>query len=286
MPLPSTSIQAARVSPPAALARLAAVGPAHPVVRRCSRARRNLLPRSERVVLIAGRRAHEAVLRAGAVVDCLLWCPGERPDPWLVDVAQSVAEVAGEAHLISPRTLTRVYPAASAPELVSLVRLPEWRPVEVITPAARLVLVADGIEYAGNLGTLVRTADACAADAVILTCGVARITHPKAFKASRGTVLTTPTVSYRSVASAKRDLVAAGFALYVADPAAVTSYRDASLGQGSTAVVVGSEGEGVCQAWRTPDGTAVSIPMHGRADSLNVAVSAALPMFEARARLG
>jgi TrmH family RNA methyltransferase len=182
------------------------------------------------------------------------------------------------------RTLSRIHPGLAAPAMVAVVRLPRWRPVDVLSERAQLILVADGVEYAGNLGTLVRTADACAADAVLLTGAVARLTHPKTFVASRGTVLTVPVVEYASVAQAGADLAVAGFTAYVADPAAPTSYRDAGLGSGRTAVVVGSEGNGVSPQWRT--GLArVAIPMRGRADSLNVATSAAVLLFEARAAL-
>ena len=96
-------------------------------------------------------------------------------------------------------------------------------------------------------------------------------------------MLTLPTVEYGSVADARRDLAAAGFTTYVADPAGATPYRRAGLGSGPTAVVVGSEGDGVAEEWRTGL-TRVSIPMRGRADSLNVAASAAVLLFEARAR--
>ena len=148
------------------------------------------------------------------------------------------------------------------------------------------MLVADGVEYAGNLGTLIRTADACAADAVLVTNGVARLTHAKAFVASRGTVLTMPTLEYASVAAAVHDLQTGGFTIYAADPTATLSYRDSALGRGPTAVVVGSEGRGLSDEWRTSASTAVSIPMRGHANSLNVAASAAVLMYEARARLG
>jgi TrmH family RNA methyltransferase len=78
--------------------------------------------------------------------------------------------------------------------------------------------------------------------------------------------------------------VAAGFTAYVADPAGATPYRAAGLGSGRTAVVVGSEGDGVSEEWR--EGlTRIAIPMRGRADSLNVAASAAVLLFEARATL-
>jgi TrmH family RNA methyltransferase len=154
----------------------------------------------------------------------------------------------------------------------------------VLADDARLVLVADGIEYAGNLGTLVRTADACAADALLLTRATARVTHPKAFAASRGMVLTTPVLSYRSISEARSGLASAGFTTYVADPAGATPYRSAGLGRGRTAVVDGSEGDGVSDEWRRGL-PRVAIPMLGRADSLNVAASAAVLLFEARAAL-
>lgn len=275
-------------SPPAAtsvLGALVPVGAAHDDVRRYSRARRNLLPRADHVTAVTGGWAHEAVLRAGAVVESTLWCPGERPHPELEATAARVAATALRAGRISARTLARAHPeSAAAPALLSVVRLPRWDPAKVLVGGARLVLAADGIEYAGNLGTLVRTADACDVDALVLTRGTARLTHPKVFAASRGTVLTTPVLSFETVAEAREALVAAGFTAYVADPAGATPYRTAGLGRGPTAVVVGSEGTGVSDEWRRGL-TRVCIPMRGRADSLNVAASAAVLLFEARAAL-
>ena len=98
-----------------------------------------------------------------------------------------VAARAVRAYRVSERVLARLQPDATAPALLSVVRLPTWDVRRTPHWTARLVLVADGIEYAGNLGTLVRTADACAADALVLTRATARVTHPKVFSASRGT---------------------------------------------------------------------------------------------------
>ena len=284
MPTPRLSLPrpAAAFADASALDRLPAAGASHDVVRRYSRARRNLLPRSERVTAVSGGWAHDVVVRSGAAVDDVLWCPGERRHPALEVTAVAVAAGAGRAVRISERTLARIHPGLTAPALLSVVRVPGWSALP-LGSGAGLVLVADGIEYAGNLGTLIRTADACAVDALVLTRGTTRVTHPKTFVASRGTVLTTPVLEYDDVATARADLRDAGFTTYVADPAGATSYRDAGLGAGPTAVVVGSEGDGVAEEWRTGL-TRVSIPMRGRADSLNVAASAAVLLFEARAR--
>jgi TrmH family RNA methyltransferase len=269
---------------PTLLDRLPPAGTSHDEVRRYSRARRNLLPRADHVAAVCGTWAHEAVLASDAIVDLALWCPGERPHPGLETTAAEIAHRARRAFRVSPRVLARLQPDATAPELLSLVRLPQWDPALVLTRHARLLLVADGIEYAGNLGTLLRTADACAADALVLTRPTARVTHPLVFRASRGMVLSQPVLSYATVAAARLALSAAGFTAYVADPAGATSYRSAGLGSGPTAVVVGSEGNGVSEEWRTGL-TRVSIPMRGRADSLNVATSAAVLLYEARAVL-
>jgi len=267
---------------PSTLTRLPQAGASHDDVRRYSRARRNVLPRADHVTAVVGDWAHEAVLRSGATVDAVLWCPGERRHPPLETTAARVVDRAGRAFRISQRTLARIHPGLTAPALVSVVRLPRWSAALLRKDGNRLVLVADGIEYAGNLGTLIRTADACGVDALILTRATARVTHPKTFAASRGTVLTTPVLSYGDVAAARADLAASGFTTYVADPAGPTSYRHAGLGSGPTAVVVGSEGQGVADEWRSGL-TRVAIPMRGQADSLNVAVSAAVLLFEARA---
>src|SRR5262249_24427124 len=152
------------------------------------------------------------VLRSEAPVDLVLWCPSDdHPYPQLEATAAAVAARASRAFGISERTLARIQPDATAPALLSLVRLPRSVPQRVLTGDARLLPLAPGTDYAANPGTVVRAADACAADALVLTRATARVTHPKAFAASRGMVLTTPVLTYPSIAAARADLAAAGF---------------------------------------------------------------------------
>ena len=258
---------------PVPVAPLQPIGPSHAAARLYSRARRNLLPRGERLVAVSGGWQHEVLRRTG-IRPVVTLCCGASP----LAPAQATYET-------SARTLARLHPGMAPPALLSVVRLPHWRPADVLRPDAQLVLVADGIEYAGNLGSLVRTADAAGAAAVVLTNAVARVSHPKVFEASRGTVLTMPVLEFCDVGDARRDLTAASFTPYVADPAAAVEYRDVGYGHRKVAIVVGSEGDGVAAGWRTPDLTRVSIPMRGRADSLNVAASASILLFDAAARI-
>ena len=174
----------------------------------------------------------------------------DRPD----DLASRVIARAETAYTISERALARLHPGIAAPALLSVVRLPRWSPTEVLRPSARLLLVADGIEYAGNLGTLIRSADACGADGVVLTSVDARLSHPKVFVASRGTVMTMPVLEYGDVDVAPRDLAAAGFTAYVADPAAERSYRATDYAERAAIVVgrraTGSVPRGGLPTWR------------------------------------
>jgi TrmH family RNA methyltransferase len=260
------------VSTPVPVLPLQPIGPSHEAARLYSRARRNLLPREEHLVAVSGRWQHDLLRRTGVRAVVTLCCGASPLVP---------AEATYET---SARTLARLHPGVAPPALLSVVRLPHWRRTDVLRPDSRLVLVADGIEYAGNLGTLVRTADAAGADGVVLTSAAARVTHPKVFVASRGTLLTMPVLEYSDVIGAKRDLSMAGFTVYVADPAAAVDYRDVGYEHRKVAIVVGSEGAGVAAEWRTPDLTRVSIPMRGHADSLNVAASASVLLFDAAAR--
>lgn len=268
------------MSIPSLLPRLTPVAAGHPAARRYLHARRNVLSRHDRVIAVAGHWAHEQAARLGADVEVFLWCPGAAPSPSApLPFVAGFAAAAASSYEISERTLDRLHPGARAPGLLSVLRLPTWDPERTLR-RARVVLVADGIEYAGNLGALLRTVDASGADALVVTNPVARLTHPTVFSASRGTVLSTPTLEFETPAEALRALAAAGFDIVVADPDAHRDYRALRYDGARVAIVVGSEGAGVSAPWRDAALTRVRISMRGRADSLNVATAAAILLFD------
>jgi TrmH family RNA methyltransferase len=273
------------MSPLCTSVRLPPAAASHQAVRRYLLARRCALPRGELVVPVAGLWAHRQLLRLEATVEAFLWCPGAAEssyEPVLADVVEALVARAEASYVISERTLARLQPGAGAPGLLSLVRLPAWRPRDVFGRVGRrLVLVADGIEYAGNLGTLVRTVDACGAAGLVLSGPMARLTHPTVFTASRGTVVTTPVLVCGDAGAARRVVESEGFRILVADPDVACDYRIVQYDDRPTAIVVGSEGHGVSDAWRGGAAEPVAIPMRGRADSLNVAAAAAILLFSA-----
>jgi TrmH family RNA methyltransferase len=252
------------------------VGAHHPSVRDLLTVRKDGAPGR---IMIEGGWEHDRLLATKTPIDTFFWCP----EAGTTYAAERIAERAAEVYRISERLLTRLSRKSRSDGLISVVRLPVWRPHTFRFTNSSLVLVADGVEYAGNLGTLIRTVDAANADCLVLTSRRARPSHPAVYSASRGTILTTPVLEFEEVSQAARWLRGHGFRLHLADPAATGSYRCRAY-DGPTAFVVGSEGSGLSKAWHEQGCEAVSIPMLGQADSLNVALSAGILLFEARAR--
>jgi TrmH family RNA methyltransferase len=168
--------------------------------------------------------------------------------------------------------------------MVSLVRLPCWEPAEVPLRRRALVLVADAIEIPGNLGTLLRTLDACGGDCLLLTNRRTRLSHPKVFRGSRGMNLRVPVVEFDEPDAAAEWLLQRGFGVYLATTgAAAVPYRGIRY-PARTAVVVGNERYGISRPWVERGFTQVTVPMLGAADSLNVSVCASILLYEVRAR--
>lgn len=255
------------------------VGAQHPRVRDLLALRKDGSPGR---IMVEGTWEHDRLLTTSATIEALFWCPEDgTPDP--STIVARIAERAEEVYRISPKVLARMARKTRSEGLISIAHLPEWRPHAFRFTNRSLVLVADGVEYAGNLGTLIRTADAANADCLVLTSRRARPTHPAVYSASRGTVLSTPIVEFDDIPSAAAWLRSHRFRVHLADPAATGTYRVPQY-DGPTAFVVGSEGSGLSRAWHDQGFDAVSIPMLGQADSLNVALSAGILLFEARAR--
>ncbi|MEQ7123124.1 TrmH family RNA methyltransferase [Actinopolymorpha sp. B11F2] len=237
-----------------------------------------------RSIVVEGAWAHEMLLASGTKADTFLWCPGAARTTQARVCADRMCATASTAYEISEKVLARLSDREKPDGLVSLAQLPHWDAGTWEFGESALVLVADGIEYAGNLGTLIRTADACRAECLALVNRRVRLTHRRVFGASRGTVLSMPVLEFADGWEVAEWLDRHGFEVILANPRAGRTYRDCDYREARTAVVVGSEGRGPSRMWWGRPVTEVSIPMLGSADSLNVAASAAILLFGARAR--
>lgn len=158
---------------------------------------------------------------------------------------------------------------------------PQWRRTlaDLALPAEPFVLVVEAIEKPGNLGTILRSADAAGCHAVIVCDPVTDIFNPNVVRASTGVLFAVPLVVAESAAVCAW-LRASRIRIVVTTPAAATIYSQADL-RGPLAVVMGSEQYGLSEFWLQAADLPVRIPMAGQADSLNVAMATIITLFEA-----
>jgi len=142
-----------------------------------------------------------------------------------------------------------------------------------------LLVVAEAVEKPGNLGAILRSADAAGVHALLLCDPTTDLSNPNVVRSSRGTLFSLPVVEAQKD-EAMRWLRERGIKLIAATPQADLIYTQADL-RGPSAIAVGTEKEGLSQTWLEQADVAVRIPMRGRVNSLNVATATTLLLYEA-----
>jgi len=145
--------------------------------------------------------------------------------------------------------------------------------------AEPLVLVVESIEKPGNLGTIMRTADAAGVDAVVVADPGTDPFNPNVVRASIGSLFTVP-LAVASTDKAQTWLGVSGIRAISTTPYAERLYGQADY-RGPVGIVVGSEQNGLSESWMSDSFEQVRIPMAGTADSLNAAMAAGIVLFEA-----
>jgi TrmH family RNA methyltransferase len=229
--------------------------------------------------LIEGTRETERAAEAGVTIETLLIAP-----EWLRPEGHALAarlerggvpviELAGPA-------FARLGRRQGPDGIVAVARPPRPALDDLDLPTDALVLVAIGTEKPGNLGALARSADAAAADALIAVEDQGTDPwNPAAIRASMGAVFSVPTVA-APAAEVRAWLDRRALRRVAATPDADVDIWDADL-TGPVALLLGPEHAGLDDDWRRFADVRARVPMGGRADSLNVAVTGALLLFEA-----
>lgn len=152
-------------------------------------------------------------------------------------------------------------------------------PEDLSLTANSLVLVLESVEKPGNLGAVLRTADAAGVDAVFICDPLTDLYNPNLIRASLGAIFSVPTVCCTSQ-EAFSVIKPAGLRILTAQLQDSELYYDTDMTCG-TALVFGTEDKGLTDFWRERSDAKIRIPMAGLMDSLNVSVSAAILCFEA-----
>ena len=239
---------------------------------------------SSGLTLVDGGRESLRAMEAGAVVESAFVCPPLLATPEAKRVAEKLRQSFGpfgaaiEYAEVSERAFERLAYGDRSDGVILVVRVPRTELSELQLAAEPLIVVTENVEKPGNVGAIIRSADAVGVDAVIAVGGT-DLFNPNVIRASVGTVFSMP-VAAASAADAAAWLRGREIRVVASIVDAERLHIEADL-RGPLAIVLGSEATGLSDAWRTPDVEALRLPMAGVADSLNVSVAAAVLLYEA-----
>ncbi len=229
--------------------------------------------------LIYGARELLQALRGRVPLVELFLCVPLCKSPEAQEVLARLDEFKTDTWHVPPELFEKMAFGARHDGVLAVAETPR-RLLRELEPAGRgLIAVLEGLEKPGNVGAVLRSADAAGVAAVIVADPHTDLFNPNCIRASLGTVFTRP-VCTATTPEALEWLRRRGSRIFAARLEAKRPYTEADLVD-NAAVVMGNEACGLSEAWRAADVTAIKLPLHGTADSLNVSAASAVLFYEA-----
>lgn len=221
--------------------------------------------------VVEGRREVERCVEAGLEVASAYVCP---------DIAGGMCSLpADEVCVVSREVYEKMAYRGGTEGIVAVVRDKMLTLGDLALGERPLLLVVERVEKPGNLGAILRSADAAGVDAVVVCDPLTDLRNPNLIRSSLGAAFTVPCVACEG-ADCIAFLKARGIQILTAQLQDSRLYYDTDM-QRPTAIVMGAEATGLTDLWRDAADAHIRIPMAGQVDSLNVSVSAAILLFEA-----
>jgi len=231
----------------------------------------------EGLFVVEGVRLAEEAIRAQVRAQWVLHT--EKLDPRARAALNQLARLGAQVVLVSPEALQAISDTETPPGLLTVLPFPELPVPQPLT----FGLIVDNLRDPGNLGTILRTADAAGAQAVCLTSGTVDAYNPKVVRAAMGAHFHVPLLEMSWEGLTER---LAGLEVWLAEAREGERYDQVDWRK-PCALLIGSEAEGPSAAARHWATRQVHIPMLGQAESLNAAIAAGVILFEiARQRRG
>ena len=259
--------------------------------------------RKSGLFVVEGRQEVEHCLAAGYTVDTVFYCPdldhgdsgnhGDRlfqdhgvgsPDTvfaenWIRRTDPVIRPAAPRCFAVSKDVYERIAYRGSTEGIIAEVRQRTLSLDDLQLSDRPLIVVLESVEKPGNLGAILRSADAAGADAVVVCDPLTDLYNPNLIRSSVGAAFTVPCVACSSD-DCIRFLKQRGIRILTAQLQDSHLYYATDM-TAATAIVMGTEHAGLTPQWRQAADAHIRIPMLGRVDSLNVSVSAAILLFEA-----
>lgn len=232
--------------------------------------------REKGLFVVEGRRELEHCLEAGYSASALFCCP-----EILGDEQSRICSLCPDADVfeVPSHLYAKLAYREGTEGVIAQIRSKSLKLSELKLSPAPLIAVLESVEKPGNLGAVLRSADAAGADAVIVCDPLTDLFNPNLIRSSLGGIFSVPCVAC-STQEAIAWLKACNIRILTAQLQDSEWYYESDMKCG-TAIVIGTESTGLGDAWREAADAHIKIPMLGRLDSLNASVSAAILLFEA-----
>ena len=228
--------------------------------------------RKHGLFVVEGRREVERCIQKSYQIDSLFWCPE-------IFGAEEPAANGARVFEVSATIYNKVAYRGGTEGIIAEVKTREHTLQDLRLPDSPLIVVLERVEKPGNLGAILRSADAAGADAVIACDPLTDLYNPNLIRSSTGAFFSVPCVACTSaecIAFLKQHAIR----ILTAQLQDSSLYYDTDMRQ-PTAIVMGTEATGLTDQWRQAADAHIRIPMLGITDSLNVSVSAAILLYEA-----
>ncbi len=253
---------------------------ANPLIKRVRALQARKVREAQGVFLVEGVQAVWQAADNGAAIETVLVAPDLLPSARARGLVERLRREGVQTVELTRDVFETVAEHAHASGLAALVRIRGQALSDLTVSANSLYVALHGVQYPGNLGTILRTVDAVAGTGVILIGDATDPYHPQAVKASAGALFTVPHVQVPSFEPLLDWCAEQGVHLVTTSPRAPLAYWSAAYALPAV-LLFGSEGQGLPEEVIAA-GQAVHIPMAGQADSLNLAVSVGVMLYEVR----
>lgn len=215
--------------------------------------------------LVEGRKSVEEALSSGFAVDAILVQEG---------IPFSFDGINAPCYELPEHVLSAVCDTKTPQGVAAVMRVAQRM------PTGRKLVALDGVQDPGNVGTIIRTADAAGLDGVIVTEQCADVFSPKVLRATMGSVFHLPIVTTQDLPALLGDLQAQGRTIISSQLEDASPFGSSQVNEDGFVLVIGNEGNGVSPEVKALADLRWMLPMRGRAESLNAAVAAGIMMYE------
>ncbi|MBO4652428.1 MAG: RNA methyltransferase [Lachnospiraceae bacterium] len=183
--------------------------------------------------------------------------------------------------IVSDAAFCAVAETVTPQGVLAIVRMPEYKVEDMIAGDTTRLLLLESLRDPGNLGTIMRTAEAAGMNGIILSADSVDTFNPKVVRSTMGAILRVPFCYAEDFPKTLRELTKRGVKLYAAHLQGSVPYTEASYGD-KAGILIGNEANGLSDGVTVLSDVRIRIPMDGQAESLNAAVAAAILMYHLR----